>query len=132
MINAVAVAERHLTNMATAVNFDYRGFDTLGEEYILFAAVTGLALLLRQARGEIEDEPRPAAADREVPPPQRRGALAGPGADRGDGPVRHLRRGPRPPDARRRVPGGHHPGHRLPARLPGGRLPRVQARQPQG
>ena len=28
----------------TAVNFDYRGFDTLGEEFILFAAVLGLAL----------------------------------------------------------------------------------------
>ncbi len=68
VINAVAVDERHVTNMATAVNFDYRAFDTLGEEYILFAAVTGLALLLRQARGEIEDEPAEYAADRRVPP----------------------------------------------------------------
>jgi multicomponent Na+:H+ antiporter subunit B len=67
VINAVAVGERHLTNMATAVNFDYRAFDTLGEEYILFAAVTGLALLLRQARDEIEDEPRQYASDRRVP-----------------------------------------------------------------
>ena len=58
IINRVALPERHLTNMATAVNFDYRGFDTLGEEYILFAAVVGLALLLRQARGEIEQEPK--------------------------------------------------------------------------
>ena len=54
-INAVAVEQRHLTNMPSAVDFDYRGFDTLGEEYILFAAVTGLALLLRRARGEIEE-----------------------------------------------------------------------------
>lgn len=68
VINAVAVDERHLTNMATAVNFDYRAFDTLGEEYILFAAVTGLALLLRQGRGEIEDEPREYASDRAVSP----------------------------------------------------------------
>ncbi|HEX4129196.1 MAG TPA: MnhB domain-containing protein [Pirellulales bacterium] len=68
VINAVAVDERHVTNMATAVNFDYRAFDTLGEEYILFAAVTGLALLLRQGRGEIEDEPAEYAADRRVPP----------------------------------------------------------------
>jgi multicomponent Na+:H+ antiporter subunit B len=66
VINAVAVSERHLTNMATGVNFDYRAFDTLGEEYILFAAVTALALLLRQARGEIEDEPREYSADRRV------------------------------------------------------------------
>jgi multicomponent Na+:H+ antiporter subunit B len=69
VINAVAVSERHLTNMASAVNFDYRGFDTLGEEYILFAAVIGLALLLRRTRGEIEEAPQEAAGDRTVPPP---------------------------------------------------------------
>ncbi len=69
LINAGGVPERHVTDMATAVNFDYRGFDTLGEEYILFAAVTGLALLLRAGRGEIEDEPREAAAGRQVKPP---------------------------------------------------------------
>jgi multicomponent Na+:H+ antiporter subunit B len=66
-INAVAVDERHVMNMPTAVNFDYRGFDTLGEEYILFSAIAGLSLLLRQARGEIEDEPKPFASDRDVP-----------------------------------------------------------------
>jgi multicomponent Na+:H+ antiporter subunit B len=66
LINASAVAERHLTNMASAVNFDYRAFDTLGEEYILFAAVTGLALLLREARGEIEDAPRDALPNRDA------------------------------------------------------------------
>ena len=75
-INAVAVPERHMTNMATAVNFDYRAFDTLGEEYILFTAVAGLALLLRQARGEIIEEPRE-AADTQGIGPHRRGALAG-------------------------------------------------------
>lgn len=66
IINAVAVPERHLTNMASAVNFDYRAIDTLGEEYILFAAVTGLALLLRRGRGEIEEEPKEAADGRDV------------------------------------------------------------------
>lgn len=55
--------------MPSAVNFDYRGFDTLGEEYILFAAVTGLALLLRQARGEIEEAPKPCLSGRSVPRP---------------------------------------------------------------
>lgn len=68
IINTVAVPERHLTNMASAVNFDYRGFDTLGEEYILFTAVTGLALLLRRTRGEIEEAPKDAADDRTVLP----------------------------------------------------------------
>jgi multicomponent Na+:H+ antiporter subunit B len=38
----------------TAVNFDYRAFDTMGEEFILLASVTGLAILLRQHRGERE------------------------------------------------------------------------------
>lgn len=67
-INTVAVKERHLTNMDSAVNFDYRGLDTLGEEYILFAAIIGLALLLRQTQGEIEESPRAADSDRIVPP----------------------------------------------------------------
>ena len=32
------------------LNFDIRAFDTLGEEFILFASVAGVALLLRQLR----------------------------------------------------------------------------------
>ncbi len=51
-INAVATAERHVTNMVSAVNFDYRGFDTLGEEFMLLCAVTGTVVLLRGGRGE--------------------------------------------------------------------------------
>lgn len=57
IINAVGVAERQVTNLVTAVTYDYRGFDTLGEEYILFAAVTGIMLLLRGNRGTSEDAP---------------------------------------------------------------------------
>lgn len=57
-INHAAVAERHVTNMVTAVNFDYRGFDTLGEEFMLVAAVTGTIVLLRGRRGEkVSDKP---------------------------------------------------------------------------
>ena len=51
-INARGVAERHVTNMVSAVNFDYRGFDTLGEEFMLLCAVTGTTVLLRGSRGE--------------------------------------------------------------------------------
>ncbi len=47
LINAVALAERHVTNFPTAVIFDYRGFDTMGEEYILFTSVTILLVILR-------------------------------------------------------------------------------------
>ena len=48
----VAVSERQTANTVTATVFDIRGFDTLGEELILFAAVTGVALLLRERREE--------------------------------------------------------------------------------
>ena len=50
LLNSVAVYERHVTNVVTAVNFDYRALDTMGEEYILFAAVIGVMLLLREQR----------------------------------------------------------------------------------
>ena len=36
-------------NVVTAVVFDYRGFDTLGEATVLFAAVTGVTMALRKA-----------------------------------------------------------------------------------
>jgi multicomponent Na+:H+ antiporter subunit B len=51
LLNAVVVNERHTTNVVGAVVFDYRGVDTLGEEFILFSAVLGVALLLRRDRG---------------------------------------------------------------------------------
>ena len=55
VVNKVAVYERHATDVVTAVNFDYRGFDTLGEEFILFSSVIGVTLLLRRQKGETED-----------------------------------------------------------------------------
>jgi multicomponent Na+:H+ antiporter subunit B len=58
LLNSIAVPQRHTTNVVTAIVFDYRGFDTLGEEFILFAAVVGVVLLLRGDR-----EARPAAVD---------------------------------------------------------------------
>ena len=51
-INALGLKQRHVTNMVSAVNFDYRGFDTLGEEFMLLCAVTGVTVLLRGPRGE--------------------------------------------------------------------------------
>jgi multicomponent Na+:H+ antiporter subunit B len=50
VLNTVAPHERQIPNVVTAVNFDYRGMDTLGEEYIFFAAVAGIALVLRNDR----------------------------------------------------------------------------------
>src|ERR671935_2350372 len=54
ILDDVAGHERHVTNVVASVVFDYRGFDTLGEEFILFAAVMGVAMLLREARDERE------------------------------------------------------------------------------
>ena len=51
-VNAIAPASRHVANMVAAVNFDVRGFDTLGEECMLLCAVTGAVVLLRGSRGE--------------------------------------------------------------------------------
>jgi multicomponent Na+:H+ antiporter subunit B len=51
-INALIPAARHVSNMVAAVNFDLRGFDTLGEESMLLCAVTGAVILLRGTRGE--------------------------------------------------------------------------------
>jgi multicomponent Na+:H+ antiporter subunit B len=54
ILNAAAEPERHVWNVVAAVTFDYRGLDTLAEEFMLFAAVMGVALLLREARDEGE------------------------------------------------------------------------------
>jgi multicomponent Na+:H+ antiporter subunit B len=50
VLNSVAVGERHTTNVVASVVFDYRGVDTLGEDFILFGSVIGVALLLRDIR----------------------------------------------------------------------------------
>jgi multicomponent Na+:H+ antiporter subunit B len=68
VLNDHAVEERHALNVVAAVTFDYRGFDTLGEEFILFAAVIGLALLLRAQRDEQETEAEDEAESRRPPP----------------------------------------------------------------
>ncbi len=47
----MAVYERHATDTVNAINYDYRGFDTLGEEFILFTAALGVMLLLRREEG---------------------------------------------------------------------------------
>jgi multicomponent Na+:H+ antiporter subunit B len=63
-----AVAQTNATGVVSAVNFDYRGFDTVGEEFILFAAAAGMAVVLRLLRGEGERSPLDEAAGRRGPP----------------------------------------------------------------
>ncbi len=67
-INAAATHERRVTNMVSAVNFDYRGFDTLGEEFMLLCAVTGTTVLLRGSRGEQLDSRPGVVASRPIVP----------------------------------------------------------------
>jgi multicomponent Na+:H+ antiporter subunit B len=50
LIVDVVKPQRHIANAVTAVVFDYRGFDTLGEEMLLFGAATSTAMLLRETR----------------------------------------------------------------------------------
>jgi multicomponent Na+:H+ antiporter subunit B len=64
VLNASAPSARRIPNVVTAVNFDYRSLDTMGEEFILFAAVAGLTLVLRKDRAETTDDPLPAAHGR--------------------------------------------------------------------
>jgi multicomponent Na+:H+ antiporter subunit B len=63
-----AVAQTHATGVVSAINFEYRGFDTVGEEFILFVAAAGVATVLRRLRGERERPAVDEAADRDVPP----------------------------------------------------------------
>ncbi len=48
LISRVGVYERHATDVVNSINYDYRGFDTQGEEFILFTAAVGIMMLLRR------------------------------------------------------------------------------------
>jgi multicomponent Na+:H+ antiporter subunit B len=51
VLNQIVVPLRHSTNVVMGTTFDVRGVDTMGEEFILYAAVLGVALLLRDESG---------------------------------------------------------------------------------
>lgn len=63
------IAQTNATGVVSAVNFSYRGFDTVGEEFILFTAAAGMSVVLRRLRGEREGRSSPAetAATRQLP-----------------------------------------------------------------
>jgi multicomponent Na+:H+ antiporter subunit B len=54
-----AVPQTNATGVVSAINFEYRGFDTVGEEFILFTAAAGMSVVLRRLRGEEEQERSP-------------------------------------------------------------------------
>jgi multicomponent Na+:H+ antiporter subunit B len=63
-----AVVQQHTPNVISSINFDQRAFDTLGEEFLLFASVLGAVILLRPSPGdrkvEVSDAPEPLDAVR--------------------------------------------------------------------
>jgi len=65
-----AIAQTNATGVVSAINFDYRGFDTVGEEFILFTAAAGMSVVLRKLRGEHEQDRSPydRARNRKLPP----------------------------------------------------------------
>jgi len=62
-----AVAQTHATGVVSAINFEYRGFDTVGEEFILFTAAAGMSVVLRRLRKERQTEPVDEAKTRTIP-----------------------------------------------------------------
>jgi multicomponent Na+:H+ antiporter subunit B len=64
------IAQTNATGVVSAINFDYRGFDTVGEEFILFTAAAGMSVVLRRLRGEHEGDQSPydRARNRDLPP----------------------------------------------------------------
>jgi multicomponent Na+:H+ antiporter subunit B len=66
VISNLAVWERHTTDAVNAINYDYRAVDTLGEEFILFTAVTGVMLLLRREGKPAEDDQSGRVPDKRV------------------------------------------------------------------
>jgi multicomponent Na+:H+ antiporter subunit B len=63
LLDKIAVPRRHATDIVTALNFDIRAFDTLGEEFLLFGSVAGVALLMRRLREDREQDLRRSVDD---------------------------------------------------------------------
>jgi multicomponent Na+:H+ antiporter subunit B len=58
VLNRIVLPLRHTTNVVMATTFDVRGIDTMGEEFILYAAVIGVTLLLRDEASAAQAERR--------------------------------------------------------------------------
>ncbi|MGH7758189.1 MAG: MnhB domain-containing protein [Candidatus Dormibacteria bacterium] len=54
-IDRQSVPQQRITDAVTAVNFDYRASDTIGEEFILLVSVMSVTVLLRHLRSDAEE-----------------------------------------------------------------------------
>ena len=50
------LAKSHAVNVVTSIVFDFRGYDTMGEAFILITAVTGSAVILFKKKAGKEDD----------------------------------------------------------------------------
>lgn len=57
-LNRMVVPLRHTTNVVMGTTFDVRSVDTMGEEFILYAAIVGVTLLLRDEARSLRAERR--------------------------------------------------------------------------
>jgi len=57
LFNSVGKSERHVSNIVGGIVFDFRGFDTLGEEFILFSSVMGVSFILRSSSAVKDQSP---------------------------------------------------------------------------
>lgn len=57
-----AMEDTHVPNLVTAVLADYRGYDTMFETIVAFAAGTAVALMLRRPHRKATDAPKKAGA----------------------------------------------------------------------
>lgn len=62
-----AAPDRNALDAVSAVNFDYRGLDTLGEELVLFTSVLAVGVLLRRSRQERASRGEDVGPQREIP-----------------------------------------------------------------
>ena len=121
---AIMLDERHVANAVTGITFDLRGFDTLGEELILFVAALGAARPAARAPDRGRERGGGGVRGASAGRARRRPARARRRARRARAAARDLRRRPRRADAGRRLPG------RRPAR--GGAAARVRRRAGRG
>ena len=52
------LAETHAINNVTSILYDFRGYDTLGEAFILITAVAGASVILYNGKKKEKEEPK--------------------------------------------------------------------------